>query len=166
MAVSTPDLKEMEDQLNELRQGFDTLLMATVNEGGFPEASYAAYVEYGDSFYIFISELASHTNNLKRSGTASLMFIENEADADHAFGRKRLTYRCDAAEVMLDEERFEPVLQLMEERFGRLIATLRGLKDFQLFQIKPQSGQFVAGFGKAFEIDYSQGEKHRHQRHV
>ena len=164
MTTNTPSSQEIENKLEEFHHGIDSLMLATVNGEGLPEASYAAYVEYEGCFYIFVSELASHTKSLKQSGVAGVMFMENEADVRHAFARKRLTCQCQAAAVERNEPLFETVMQQMEERFGNLIVTLRGLGDFHLVQLKPLKGNFVAGFGKTYEVDYSQGGAIKHKR--
>ena len=164
MTINSQNANDIENQLDEFLNGIDSLMLATISGKGQPEASYAAYMEHERCFYIFVSELASHTQNLKQSGVASVMFMENEADVRHAFARKRLTCQCLATVVGRDEPLFETVMEQMEEQFGNLIATLRGLGDFHLIQLKPLTGNFVAGFGKAFEVDYSQDEGIRRRR--
>lgn len=57
---------------------YDSVLMATATEDGEPVASYAPYLEHGGDFYVYVSDLAAHTQNLKRNPRASLMFIEDE----------------------------------------------------------------------------------------
>jgi putative heme iron utilization protein len=162
MNTSIPDKDDIEQQLHEFLDRTNGLVLATVNEGGFPEASYAPYLEVDGCFYIFVSGLASHTANLKRSGATSVLFMETNDDG-HAFTRKRLSCQCGATAVAREDGLFEQVMQLMENRFGNLIATLRSLQDFQLFQLKPSRGNFVAGFGRAFEIDFPLGMKIRHK---
>ena len=146
---------DIKKQADDLYQGFDTLLLSTSSNDGFPEISYASYVEESNSFYIFISELASHTRNLLNKPIASVMFIEDEKEADHAFARKRLTYRCEVNLISRDTPLFGEILIKMEQRFGALIKTLSQLNDFKLFELQPVSGQYVAGFGKTYEISYS-----------
>jgi putative heme iron utilization protein len=152
MPKQEADLDRARTQLDALQQGCRTLLLATADGQGEPELSYAPYVLHGGDFYVFVSELAAHTGNLLRSGRASVLFIENEADADHLFARRRLGYRCDAQDVAPEDERYGPVLGQMEAQFGNLVGLLRGLRDFHLIRLRPRSGQFVAGFGKAFEV--------------
>jgi len=161
MSAQTPEIKEIEIRLAEFLHDIDALVLATVDGEGQPEASHVPFVEHGDCFYIFVSELASHTRNLQQSGVGSVMFVES--GGDHAFTRKRLTCRCRASVIERDAALFEFVMQLMEDRFGNLVATLRGLGDFHLVQLEPMSGNFVLGFGKAFEVDYSDGRRVRHR---
>ncbi len=156
MPTDIPDKKNIERQLNGFLQDTHALMLATVNAEGLPEASYAPYVAHEGCYYIFISQLASHTANLQHSGVASVLLMNTE-DSGQAFARKRLTCHCKATVIARQEALFESILRLMEERFGKLIRTLRELGDFNLFQLDPIKGNYVAGFGQAFEIDFPLG---------
>lgn len=157
------DNHDIQQQLDEFLNGIDALMLATINAQGHPEASYAPFIEHAGSYYIFVSGLASHTANLKHSALASVMFMD-KMDDDHAYTRKRLTCQCKALVIERSNAVFESILQMMAEQFGNLISTLRGLNDFQLFQLTPVKGNFVAGFGKAFEIDFAKDGEIRHRR--
>jgi len=150
------DNTEIQKQAELLAQKFETLQLATINNDGFPEISYAPFVAHNDCFYIFISELAAHTRNLLEQPIASVMLIEDEPAADNAFARKRLTYRCEARQVIRETQEFTEQVNNMEHRFGTMIKLLTQLNDFHLFALKPASGQYVAGFGKTYEIVYPQ----------
>lgn len=146
------DFDKVSAQLYALRQGCQTLLLATVNADSVAELSYAPYVEFGGDFYIYVSELAAHTKNLLSTGVASIMFIENESEAGHLFARKRLIYQCQAVEIQPQDLLSSNILEKMEAKFGSLIVTLRSLGDFHLISLTPNAGQFVAGFGMAFSV--------------
>ena len=154
---------DIESLLNHFLQDIDSLVLATVNSAGEPEASYTPFVKHEGYYYIFVSELASHTRNLKHSNTASILLMKLNPQ-DHAHTRKRLSCHCATRSIERDEALYETVMQLMQQQFGSLIETLRSLSDFQLFQLKPEKGNFVAGFGQAFEVDFQQGGKIRHRR--
>ena len=55
------------------------------------------------------------------------------------------------------------IMSLFDDFAGELMQTLRMLTDFQLIRLKPNSGLFVKGFGKAYEIS---GEKMDQLSHV
>ncbi|NNJ90787.1 MAG: HugZ family protein [Gammaproteobacteria bacterium] len=152
------ELSEIDKELESFISGLQSLLMATVSDQGFPEISYASYIEVDRKFYIFISELASHTKNLLKNSNASVMFIEDESQASHSFARKRLTLTCEASRISRDNQLFEILIEKMQLRFGNLIETLRHLNDFHLFELRPLTGQYVAGFGKTYEINISTGQ--------
>lgn len=153
-----PETSDIQKEAESLRTGFQSLLMATVNDQNFPEISYASYIEEGGKFYIFISELAAHTKNLLNNNKASVMFIEEESKAGHSFARKRQTFTCEASRVARDNHSFDLLIDKMQARFGNLIETLRHLNDFHLIELSPLSGQYVAGFGKTYEIEISTGQ--------
>jgi|SaaInlV_120m_DNA_4_1040238.scaffolds.fasta_scaffold18322_2 heme iron utilization protein len=153
--ANSPDTQQEADSL---RSSCQSLLLSTVNKEGFPEISYAPYVEAESKFYIFISGLAAHTENLLESRVASIMFIEDESLANHAFSRKRITYLCEATCISRDTDSFDNLLDRFQDQFGKLIQTLRGLGDFQLFELTPSNGRYVAGFGKTFEIECSDNQ--------
>lgn len=150
---STPDLQQVYAELQQFRTGFDSLLMATSNHAGEPDASYAAYIEEDGDFYCLLSELSIHTRNLRERPQVSVLFIENEASAGHLFARRRLTFACSVEEVARESARCEALLDRFAEQFGALIATLRGLDDFHLFRLRPRHARYVSGFAKAFVID-------------
>lgn len=157
-------LQDVQEELTMLRRSFSTLQLATVNPLGEPDASYAAYIEHEENYYVFISELASHTCNLLHNRRASVLFIENEANADHLFARKRLTYQCTAERVERNKAEFDTVLEQFTVKFGNLIDTLRGLRDFHLFRLTPKRGLYVAGFAKAYAMDSDDLGQLRHLR--
>jgi hypothetical protein len=152
MNAELTDFHAVREDLELLRSDFSTLLIATTSQQGEPNASYAAYVERDGDYFVYVSELSIHTQNLLANGKASVLFIEDEANAGHLFARKRLTYQCDAFEVERDREVFDEVMGLLAERFGNLIDMLRGLRDFHLFRLSPRQGLFVAGFAQAYEV--------------
>lgn len=91
------------------------------------------------------------------------MFIEPEEQAENIFSRKRLTFDCDVEIVMRESQDWMRIMFLFDDFAGELMQTLRMLADFQLIRLKPNSGLFVKGFGKAYEIS---GEKMDQLSHV
>lgn len=148
-----PDLQDVLREAQAFPAQFQTLHLATCNADAEPEASYAAYVEHEGSYYIYTSELSAHTGNLAASGHCSVLFIESETDAKHLFARRRLTLQCKATEVRRDSNRFEPLLDQFVEKFGGFMSMLRKLEDFHLYQLRPVSGGYVAGFAKAYTLE-------------
>lgn len=132
---------------------FQSLQLATSNAQGLPEASYAAYVEQENKFYIYVSELATHCANLRDTGRCSLMFIESEQEAAHLFARKRLTFQCSAQEVSRESTKFEAVMALFYEKFGKFMDVISKLTDFHLIELTPVQGSYVSGFAKAYHLN-------------
>lgn len=139
--------------LQALLENTRTLQLATLDSQGLPAISYTPFVrDDSGRFYIFISELASHTQDLLRQPKAAVMLIEDEQETRQIFARTRVTWQCVAEPVGRDTAVFPQILDTMERRFGNVISLLRGLGDFMLFRLQPQSGRFVMGFGKAFVL--------------
>ncbi len=152
MAANAIDLEQIALELRSFRDGFQTLQLATASADGRPEASYAPFVCRDGGFFVYVSELSRHTRNLAENPRASVMFIENEADAGHLFARRRLIYQCRCEEIDRGSDLFERSMNDMHETFGNLIVTLRDLADFHLYRVSPSSGSYVAGFALAFEL--------------
>ncbi|MGB3202260.1 MAG: pyridoxamine 5'-phosphate oxidase family protein [Nodosilinea sp.] len=131
-----------------------SLMLSTTSAGGAPHASYAPYVmDDNYQLYIFTSGLSAHTENLHNTGLASVLLIEDEAEASQVFARQRITYDCQAQLLTRGTSDWESVADRFEQRFGEIIAMLRSLEDFQIFCLSPQGGRFVMGFGAAYTID-------------
>ena len=144
---------ELLDEVREFQSGFRSVLMATVNQDGVPEASYAPYVtDDKGSYYVFVSGLARHTRDFRETGHVSLQFIENEEAAHNPFARRRLTLLCDVSVIPHKSPDHKEILEQFTRRFGRFVNTLRGLPDFQLFRLSPRSGLYVCGFGQTFRV--------------
>jgi putative heme iron utilization protein len=135
--------------LNQAR----SLILATTSPDGTPLTSYAPFiVNEQRQFYVFTSQLAAHTANLRRTGQAGVMLIEDEAATTQIFARQRVTFQCRVRLISRDSAEGEAVLAQYEARFGKMVGLLKSLPDFQLFKLQPQSGSLVIGFGQAYAL--------------
>ncbi|MEH6652305.1 MAG: pyridoxamine 5'-phosphate oxidase family protein [Motiliproteus sp.] len=141
--------------IQQHQDSFKTLLLSTLSATtSVPELSYAPFsCDQQGSFYIFVSDLAGHSQNLRKHPACSLMFIANEADSRNLFARQRLTYECRAELVAASDSCYQPQLELLQQQCGDVVKLLRSLPDFRLFRLQPISGRYVIGFGKAYDID-------------
>jgi putative heme iron utilization protein len=131
-----------------------SLMLSTVSPEGIPQASYAPYVmDEAYHLYIFASGLSAHTQNLLHTPRAGVLLIQDEARAEQIFARRRITYDCQVHRLERQSAVWEERANALEQRFGQIIQMLRQLADFQLFQLIPQSGRFILGFGAAYEVD-------------
>lgn len=136
-----------------LIDGSKTVLLSSYSEQNGAEISYAPYVRDGLDFYIYVSELARHSGNLLASSQGSIMFIQSETEAENLFARERVVFNCRVQEVDRKQALYHRQLQAMKQKFGDIIVVLRTLSDFHLLRLQPCSGQYVAGFGKAYVLD-------------
>ncbi len=142
----------LEPEIKEFRQARRTLQLATVDENGRPNVSYAPYVQNQDGYFVLISEIARHARNLQVNPSVLIMMIEDEGDSKQLFARKRLTFDAVASVVERDSKQWNLVIAQMKERFGEIIDGLSQLQDFVLFNLKAEQGLFVKGFGQAYQV--------------
>ena len=148
------ELLALSQQCQKFRQSFQTFMIASLNAENQPVCSYAPYVVGEDGhFYIFVSELAPHTESLLKHPRCSVMFIENESSCRNLFARQRLTFECIVEEEVRDNALGKEIIRQMKEELGETVALLEGLSDFRLLRLRPQNGRYVVGFGKAYLVD-------------
>jgi len=138
-------------EIEEFRANCKSLQLATLNDLQ-PHASYApfAYTEAG--YFILISDIAQHGQNLKTAKAVSFMMLEDESVSKSIFARRRLSFECVASCIDKSSELGCQAISALEQRFGEMITKLSQLNDFNLYQLKPIKGRYVKGFGKAFEL--------------
>ena len=153
--------KELEDftrGCHELIASQQTLTLSTASANCVPDISYAPFVRDNTGyFYIYVSELAGHTANLLNNPQASIMFIRSESESSNLFARERAVFSCRVKEIARDDEIYTVRLNALQDKFGEVVSLLRSLSDFHLFALYPESGRYVAGFGRAFTINVNDG---------
>lgn len=168
--------KRLQDKIiqdiDALHQKSQTLQLASLTPEGTPHASYAPYVVDGGKYFILISDIAQHAQNLAINPDVALMIIEDEADSREPFARRRLSFEAKALEVARDTQTWANIVPQLEARFGDIITRLTALQDFHLFCLTPIQGRFVKGFGQAYQISPNQlgetqiGTVHLKQGHI
>ena len=142
-----------QDSFLKFKDSVKTLALATLTEELKPNISYAPFVEDDSgSFYVFLSQLAHHTQDLLSHSVASVLLIEDEQNTRQLFARQRITYECQVDIVLPNDQDYELILDSLHHRFGNIIELLRNLPDFILFKLEPYHGQYVLGFGKAYNL--------------
>jgi putative heme iron utilization protein len=153
----TSDLTERATALQEFLASQQTLLLSTASVSGIPGISYAPFVRDEGCFYILISELAVHTDNLFANPQASVMFVRPEYESNNLFARERAIFDCSVKEIGRSDAIYQTQLMAMQDKFGEIVGVLRSLSDFHLFALSPESGRYVAGFGQAYTINVKDG---------
>ncbi len=152
------NLIEKARALQNLLSSQQTLLMSTVSDSCVPNMSYAPFVrDQSGCFYIFISDLADHTSNLRANKQASAMIVRPEAESRNLFARERAIFTCTVRELQPHGAFYQDRLNALEEKFGEVVGLLRSLSDFHLFVLSPERGRYVAGFGQAYLINVNDG---------
>ena len=156
--ISAQELEDFTRRYHKLIASQQTLLLSTASVAGVPEISFAPFVrDHAGLFYIFVSEMAGHTANLLTNPQASILFIRPESECRNLFARERAVLSCSVKEIPRDDEIFIDRLQALQDKFGEVVNVLRSLSDFHLFALRPESGRFVIGFGRAFTINVNDG---------
>ena len=140
------------NDINEFRQQQKTLQLASITKDGLPHISYSPFVYLSDCYYIFISDIAKHGQNLKINPQVSIMMIEDEEQSKNIYARKRLTFDTEANLIARDSQHWQTTISTFEQQFGEIVSNLSKLSDFHLYQLVPKAGRFVKGFGQAFDI--------------
>jgi len=147
---------DIQANIDNLTASRKTLMLATLNAKQQAEISVTPFIKQGLNFYIFISELASHTQNLKTQPELSIMLIEDEQNTQNCFARKRLTYQCQAQEIQRTEADWNKLISEFEAQHGKTVSLLKTLPDFHLFELRALSGNYVQGFGQAYSLSGEQ----------
>jgi len=128
-------------------------MLSTKNKKGGLKTSYSPYVFYNDCYYILVSGLAPHSQNLQINPDIGILLIEDESSTKNIFARARLSYAATAFIVEKASSEFTGVIGQLKERCGKTVDVLVGLNDFNLFRLEPHEGRLVIGFGKAYLLN-------------
>ena len=150
----------MDQEFEEAKEGMEALIetcrsaiLGTAGQEGNPLASYAPVVWNSERrLYVYVSKLAKHYAQMKRSGRASAMLIEDESQAENLFARKRLAVDCQVSLIERGVAEWESGMRLLEQRHGDTVSYLKEMVDFDLFEMAPIEGRLVLGFGKAYRV--------------
>ncbi len=147
--------KEITQKIHSLINKQQSLLLSTIDNENKDEpfSSYAPYffdVKEG-VFYVLLSDLAEHTQNLIKNPLASMLIIEDESDSEQIFARLRVQYQISTQKVVEENQRGK-VFEQMVGRFGEVVTLIQSLSDFHVFSLKPINGRYIEGFGRAFFI--------------
>jgi len=145
------------EEVRQFCQQQKTLMLASSSpDDAQPLASYAPFIEEDGCFFLFLSGLASHSHNLKNhqieNNQVSILLIEDEQSSRNLFARMRLNYSCTVSIWSREHPQWQEMLNKMEERFGKTISVLSSLGDFKLYCLTPVDGNYVRGFGQAYEL--------------
>lgn len=143
--------------LKKLLEDYQSVVLGSIAENGYPFSSYAPCYYDGEKIYIFISDIATHSKNIKNNPKASALFIEDENQSDNIFARKRISLQCDVTIIPREDRSFNPVMDAFQARHeGGTLTMLMGMSDFNLYALTPIYGEATFGFGEAYNIG---GEK-------
>jgi putative heme iron utilization protein len=142
------------DTIQQILTEQSACALATTSVSGHVDNSYCPYVYHNNALYIFISELAAHTQNLKHTKNCASLITSNATL--NPFTRPRISLRHSAQVISRDTPNRHVVLAQLESKLGNTVALLRTLPDFQLVELKILQGTYIEGFGKAYAFEGDQ----------
>lgn len=128
-------------------------VLSMMDDEGQPFISNAAFVKYGEAFYIYISSIAEHFNFINKSEVIDLMLVADESDTHNHFATERARFKC-VPKNLGNEGNEEIFAEFSKVHGDKMMSMLRTL-DFSLFALTPKEGRYVVGFGKAFNVTIS-----------
>ena len=145
--------KRLGDEIIEFLNSRKTLNLSSLDEEGYPYASYAPFALGDECIYVLLSDIAIHGNNLKQNEKAAVQIVEDESEAATIFARIRVNYQVHASHIELDTDEYKAGVESLFKKHGERIHNLAALSDFNLFRLTPLGGRYVKDFGRAFAIE-------------
>ena len=134
-------------------KGFQSTVLGTTDEKGLAFGSYAPFVHHKHRFYIFISNVAKHAQNLQRTQKSSLLFAEDESKTEQIFARKRISLQCSSTMISREDAKFNEIMDIFKSKFSEeMVGMLMGMQDFNLYELSTDYGEATFGFGDAYNI--------------
>jgi putative heme iron utilization protein len=126
--------------------------LGTLRDGG-PQVSMVVYAVSSDfsAFWIHLSRLAFHTQNILKDPRIGLMIAEPDKGGGDPQTLSRLSISGEARPLAKETQDFAAARSFYLGRFPEAIGNFE-LGDFDLYRIEPKSARFVAGFGRIFNL--------------
>lgn len=126
--------------------------LGTLRDGGplVSQVLFATAPDYA-GFYIHISRLAQHTQDILQDPRVSLMINQPDTGVPDPQQLARVSIRGEASLVLPDAADYETARAIYLGKFPQTAFNF-GLGDFGLYRIEPRAARYVAGFAKAFNL--------------
>lgn len=132
-------------KLLDLLRTQGTAALATLHKGE-PAISMVPVALAADGLLAHVSELATHTRDMREHPRVSLLLMDVPGEVPQA--RPRVSIAGDASFIDKDTPDYEAARAVYLARFPLSQMTF-ALADFSLVRIAPQSARYVAGFAQA-----------------
>ena len=141
------------EKLINFIDSFQSVVINSLDENKNPFSSYAPFVKYENSYYVYLSNMAKHSKNLKNNKKSSIFFCEDENSCENIFARKRVIMQCNTTIIEKDSKKYNSILDSFEKKFDKkMVQTLRAMSDFNVYEFKAFYGEAIFGFGKAYNL--------------
>lgn len=151
-------------KLATLLQQTSTAALATLHAGE-PAVSMVPYalMPDGAALVIHVSQLASHTQDMRSHPGVSLLVTAPAGSAETALALPRVSVQGLARLCIPDMRDYAAARGVYQARFPES-EELFSFADFSLFVIEVQSARFVAGFGRAISLNPEQFTEQMQER--
>lgn len=139
----------LKNELNVMRNVNKTMVLATKTKDGEAEISYAPYVLVDGKYYIIMSKIATHYNNVNDTKCFQGMLLEDENKAVNTFFRRRAIFNFELDSKVSEEG---SIVEAFLNDHGNIVETVMNL-DFDIFKLNLKDGRLVIGPGQAFRFD-------------
>ena len=139
-------------RLAALLRGERIAHLATLRAGA-PMASMTLYLpeERFSAFYVHVSRLAWHTQDLLSDARCALSIAETDDARADPFTLARVSIRGEASNLPNGEGPFASLKKAWLARFPEQAINFE-LADFSFWRIAPRDARFVAGFGRIHNL--------------
>jgi heme iron utilization protein len=103
------------------------------------------------AFLVRASKLARHSRGLIAGARVCVLIHEKDDETKDPLQLKRVTFECTVEQLGRDTAEWAAARDRYLARFPSAEITL-GLTDFQMYRLVPESGMYVAGFGRAIAL--------------
>lgn len=147
---------QSERTLAHLIRGQRVAALGTLRDGA-PLVSMVLFATAPDfaEFFIHVSALAQHTQDMRDDPRVSLMIAATDDLAGDPQQLPRISLRGVAMPVPVDDPGYPVARATYLAKFPQS-AILFGLGDFILVRIRPTGARYVAGFARAFNLGPAQ----------
>jgi putative heme iron utilization protein len=165
MTGSGSDFSDVDSELKALIRQVRVGALATLSAQG-PTASHVPFIvadEDWRTIYVHLSALAQHAKNLSADPRVGLFFAEPDAPEKNPLSLKRVSLQGTAVRLERDAPQYAAAQTAYLDRFKQAKMMFE-LKDFSLWELRMDTAQFVAGFGRAFRAERQRPSAWDHQR--
>jgi putative heme iron utilization protein len=146
----------LKSTIRDLRALFEgpRVLSLAVSADGVPYAGLLPFVAFPDCSAVLIhaSRMSKHSRGLLPAAHVGVLIHEQDAPGKDALQLKRASFEC----VVHPLERGSPAWTAARVRYLERFPDSRitfGLRDFTLYRLELLHGLYVAGFGRAMDLE-------------
>lgn len=103
------------------------------------------------AFLVRASKLARHSRGLTPEARVCVLIHEKDDETKDPLQLKRVTFECLVEPLVAETPEWNDARDRYLARFPSAELTL-GLSDFRIYRFVPQTGTYVAGFGRAIAL--------------